>query len=66
MNRILGMLVGVGYFGMVIYAFRVSQAGWAAGQSDVGLWWAVVGAFLTVAAVGAIAGTWIHTRADQR
>jgi hypothetical protein len=66
MNRILGMLIGVGYFGMVFYAFNVAQAGWAADQPDVGFWWFVIAGFLTVAAVGAIYGTWIHTRPNQR
>ena len=66
MKRIIGMGVGVAYFGMVAYAFGVSRAGWAASQPDVGFWWAVIAAFLTIAAVGAIVGTWIHTQPDHR
>jgi len=66
MKRILGMLVGVGFIAMVFYSFNVSRAGWAANQSDVGFWWAVIGGFLTVAAVGAIVGTWVHSQPDQR
>ncbi len=66
MNRIIGMGIGVAYFGMVFYAFNVSRAGWAANESDVGFWWAVIAGLLSIAAVGAIAGTWIHTQPDQR
>ena len=66
MKRILGMLVGVGYFGMVAYAFNVSRTGTVAGHSDVGFWWMVIAVFLTIAAVGAIVGTWLHTQPDQR
>ena len=66
MKRILGMLVGVGYFGMVAYAFNVSRTGSAAGHSDVGFWWMVIAVFLTIAALAAIVGTWLHTQPDQR
>jgi hypothetical protein len=61
MSRIFGFLVGVVWIGLSLVASRRSMAGWAAGQTDIGFWWAVIAAFLAIAAVGALIGTWIHT-----
>ena len=66
MNRVIGMLIGVGYIGIASYTFRTSQAGWAAGHTDVGFWWLVVTGFITIAMVGIFVGTWIHTQPNQR
>lgn len=66
MNRILGMLVGVGFVAMVVHAYGVSRAGWAADQADVGFWWAVIAGLLAIATVAVFAGTWIHTQPDRR
>jgi hypothetical protein len=62
MKRIIGMTIGVVWLGFTYGAFRNSSAGWAAGHADLGFWWAVIGAFLGIAALGAIIGTWIHTQ----
>ena len=55
------MGVGVLYLGIAFGAYRKASAGWAAGFPDLGVWWTVVAALLTIAALGALIGTWIHT-----
>ena len=65
MKRILGMGVGLVYFGIAYGAFSRASAGWAADQSDVGFWWSVITVFLTVAALSALIGTWIHTQQSR-
>ncbi|MDA0313101.1 MAG: hypothetical protein O2992_13415 [Gemmatimonadetes bacterium] len=62
MKRIFGMGVGIVWLGMASLAFRNSSAGWAAGHSDLGVWWGVIAGVLTIAACGALIGTWLHTR----
>ena len=62
MSRIFGFLVGALWVVMAYGAFRRSMAGWAADQTDIGFWWAVIGSFLAIAATGAFIGTWLHTR----
>jgi hypothetical protein len=66
MKRILGMGVGVLYLGIAFGAFMKASAGWAAGHSDLGVWWSVIGTMLAIAALGALIGTWIHTREPGR
>ncbi|MGD2046765.1 MAG: hypothetical protein PVJ80_06665 [Gemmatimonadota bacterium] len=61
MKRILGMAVGVLYLGIAFGALRNASAGWDSGHADLGVWWTVVAALLTIAALGALIGTWIHT-----
>ena len=56
------MGVGVIWLGMAFGAFRVSSAGWADGHSDLGFWWTVIAGLLTIAGLGALIGTWIHTQ----
>lgn len=65
MNRIFGYLVGVVWLGLAYGAFRTATAGWDAGQSDVGFWWAVIATLLTIAALGALIGTMIHSRQQR-
>jgi mono/diheme cytochrome c family protein len=65
MRQAGGMGVGVMWLGMAFGAYRNSSAGWAAGHSDLGFWWAVIGAFLAIAGLGAFIGTWIHTRTSK-
>jgi hypothetical protein len=65
MKRILGMGVGVLYFVIAYGAYSRASAGWDAGQSDVGFWWAVVAVLLSIAALGALIGTWIHTQGSR-
>lgn len=62
MNRILGMTIGVLWLGLAFLALQRALGGWDAGQDDVGLWWAIITTLLTIAALGALVGTWLHTR----
>jgi hypothetical protein len=62
MSRIFGFLVGLVWLGFAGYAFTRSSEGWSGGNSDLGFWWGVIGAFLTLAAGAAVVGTWLHTR----
>jgi hypothetical protein len=61
MARIFGIVVGIVWIGLSVGALRRSLAGWDAGQADIGFWWAVIAAFLGIAALGALVGTMIHT-----
>ena len=65
MTRVLGMLAGVGILVMAGFALQDSAAGWADGHADIGFWWAVITVFLTIAGLGAIIGTWIHTQPTE-
>jgi hypothetical protein len=62
MKRILGMGVGVVYIVLAYAAFSRAGSGWEAGHSDIGFWFTVVGALLTIASLAAFIGTWIHTK----
>ena len=62
MTRILGVLAGLGILVLAGLGFQDSRAGWAEGHSDVGFWWAVITVLLAISGLGAIIGTWIHTR----
>ena len=59
------MGVGVIYFVIAFGAFSRARAGWSEGYSDIGFWWTVIAAFLTIAALSALAGTWIHTQESR-
>ncbi len=65
MARVLGVLAGLGILALAGAAFQDSRAGWADGHSDIGFWWAVITALLTIGGLGAIIGTWIHTRPTE-
>ena len=62
MGRIFGFLIGIVWLVLASIAFRYSSDGWSAAASDIGFWWAVIGVLLTLAAGGALLGTWLHTR----
>jgi len=62
MKRIIGIFIGVFYAVLSGLAFRTSTGNWSVGNSDLGLWWAVIGTLLGVAATGALLGSWFHTR----
>ena len=62
MKRILGMSVGVIYLAIAVGALTRASDGWATGYSDIGFWWTVIAVLLTIAALGASIGTWIHTQ----
>lgn len=64
MNRIIGIVICLGVGVLAAIAFQTASTGSAEGHPDVGFWWTIIGLFLTVAAVGGIIGTWIHTRQD--
>lgn len=66
MKLAIGLLVGLVYVFISFLAYRNSAAGWNAGHADLGFWWAVIGTFLAIAALGALVGTWIHTRHARR
>ncbi len=63
MNRIFGYFVGLVWLGMAFGAFSNSSAGWEQNWPDIGFWWGVIGTLLSIAGVGALVGTTIHTRA---
>lgn len=62
MKRIIGMAVGVVYLGLAFIALRKASAGWSTGYEDLGFWWTVIAVVLTIAATGALVGTWLHTK----
>lgn len=66
MQLVIGFLVGVFYLGITFLAYRQSAAGWEAGHTDLGFWWAVIAGFLAIAALTALIGTWLHGRSSRR
>lgn len=66
MKRIIGMGIGIVYLGIAYGAYTRAAAGWDTGYGDVGLWWTVIAIILTIAAGGALIGTWIHTQQADR
>ena len=62
MKRIIGILIAVFYAVLSGSAYASSSGNWSAGNSDLGLWWAVIGTLLGIAGLGALIGSWIHTR----
>jgi hypothetical protein len=66
MKLVIGILIGLFYLVISGLAFRSSAGGWSAGQSDVGLWWAVIASLLAIAGLGAIVGSVIHGRRGSR
>lgn len=65
MNRIFGYVVGLVWLGLAFGAYQNSAAGRSAGQEDVGFWWLVIAGLLTIAALGALIGTTIHSRPSE-
>lgn len=57
MSKIFGFAVGAIWVVFVIVAVRNSAQGWATGYPDLGFWWAIVAAFLSIAATVAFVGT---------
>jgi hypothetical protein len=62
MKRIVGTIIAALYAVLSGLAFTTSNGGWAEGHADLGFWWAVIGTLLGIAGLGALFGTWIHTR----
>jgi hypothetical protein len=62
MKRIIGITIGLSYAVLAWLAYTSAVQNWFLGNSDLGLWWAVIGTLLGVAGLGAFFGTVIHTR----
>ena len=62
MKKALGFLAGLFLLTLAAGAARTASTGWGGGHTDVGFWWTVIATFLTVAALGALVGTAIHSR----
>jgi len=58
----VGVLIGVFYFVLTGLAAGRATGGWLGGHSDLAFWWGVIAAFLGIAGLGCVVGTWIHTR----
>ncbi len=56
MSRIFGFAVGAVWLLFAFLALRNSLSGWSAGHSDLGFWWGVIAAFLTIAGSAALVG----------
>lgn len=65
MNRIIGIVICLGVGLLATIAFQTAATGRVEGHPDVGFWWTIIGILLTVASVGGIIGTWIHTRQEE-
>ena len=65
MKLIIGIVIAALYALLAGLAFTASTGGWAEGHGDLGFWWAVIGALLGIAALGALLGTWLHTRPTE-
>jgi hypothetical protein len=65
MKLIIGIVIGLLYLVLSGLAFRSSGAGWNAGHGDLGFWWAVIASLLGIAGLGALLGSWIHTRPQE-
>lgn len=62
MARLFGFSVALIWTALTVGALRRSLAGWSAGQTDIGFWWAVIAGFLGIATLAALVGTALHTR----
>ena len=60
------MGVGVLYLVIAFGAYSRASTGWEEGHPDIGFWWTVIAVLLTIAALGALIGTWIHTQGTGR
>lgn len=65
MKRMIGIGIGVVYAALSALALTSSSRNWSVGNSDLGLWWAVIGVLLGIAGLGAFFGTWFHTRPEE-
>jgi len=62
MKFFVGIGIGVLYAVLVTLALTHSTRSWQAGNADLGFWWAVIGTLLAIAGLGAVIGSWLHTR----
>jgi len=56
------MMAGAGILVLAGFAWGDSASGWSAGNTDIGFWWSVIATFLTIAGLGTVIGTWLHTQ----
>ena len=62
MKKALGFFAGLVLLALAAGAARTASLGWGGGHTDIGFWWTVIASFLTIAGLGALVGTVIHTR----
>ena len=62
MKKALGLFAGLVLLALAAGAARTAMLGWGGHHTDVGFWWTVIASFLTIAGMGALVGTVIHTR----
>ena len=62
MKKALGFFAGLVLLALAAGAARTAMLGWGGDHTDVGFWWTVIAGFLTIAGLGAVVGTAIHTR----
>jgi len=58
----IGMLIGIIWLALANVTYGKAAAGSAAGHPDLRFWWGVITALLTIAALGVLIGTHLHTR----
>ena len=66
MKKALGFFAGLVLLALAGGAARTASIGWGGGDTDIGFWWTVIASFLTIAALGALVGTAIHSRPESR
>ena len=64
MKSALGVGTGLILFVLAFGSFRTASGGWSGGHADMGVWWTIIGSFLTIAAFGAVIGTIVHSRPE--
>jgi hypothetical protein len=62
MKFAIGIAIALFYALISGLAFRSSLANRALGNADLGFWWSVIGSLLAIAGLGALLGSWLHTR----
>jgi len=65
MKRYAGLFIGTFYILIAFGAFRNGLQGFSMDHTDLGVWWSVIGGLLSIAALGALLGTWIHAWAPS-
>ncbi len=65
MKLALGIVLALLYALLSGLAFRTSAGSWDLGHSDLGFWWMVIGSLLGIAGLGALVGSWLHTRPSE-
>lgn len=66
MTRIFGFVVGVVWLVFAFVALRRSLDGWSVDHVDLGVWWGVITALLTIAASAALVGTARYRRTGPK